>query len=69
VTPVFHVWDIGPAKIGVMICFDWYYPEAARTLALKGRRHYLSSVESRAAELSRFHASALSRKPGLCCDL
>ncbi|MGE0644139.1 MAG: nitrilase-related carbon-nitrogen hydrolase [Nitrospira sp.] len=32
----FHVWDIGPAKIGVMICFDWYYPEAARTLALQG---------------------------------
>ena len=32
----FEVWDIGPAKIGVMICFDWYYPEAARTLALKG---------------------------------
>ena len=20
----FHVWDIGPAKVGVMICFDWY---------------------------------------------
>jgi predicted amidohydrolase len=32
----FQVWDIGVAKIGVMICFDWYYPEAARTLALKG---------------------------------
>jgi len=32
----FHVWDIGPAKIGMMVCFDWYYPEAARTLALKG---------------------------------
>ena len=32
----FQVWDIGPARIGVMICFDWYYPEAARTLALKG---------------------------------
>ena len=32
----FQVWDIGPAKIGVMICFDWYYPEAARALALKG---------------------------------
>ena len=31
-----HVWNIGQAKIGVMICFDWYYPEAARTLALKG---------------------------------
>ena len=32
----FQVWDIGPAKIGIMICFDWYFPEAARTLALKG---------------------------------
>lgn len=32
----FQVWDIGPAKLGVMICFDWFYPEAARTLALKG---------------------------------
>ena len=32
----FQVWDIGPARIGVMVCFDWYYPEAARTLALKG---------------------------------
>ncbi len=32
----FRVWDIGSAKIGVMICFDWYYPEAARSLALQG---------------------------------
>ncbi|MDE0144409.1 MAG: acyltransferase [Nitrospira sp.] len=32
----FRVWDIGPARIGVMICFDWYYPESARTLALQG---------------------------------
>jgi len=32
----FQVWDIGPATIGVMICFDWYYPESARTLALMG---------------------------------
>ena len=23
-------------NIGVMICFDWYYPEAMRTLMLKG---------------------------------
>lgn len=28
--------DIGPARVGVMICFDWYFPEAARSLALKG---------------------------------
>jgi 5-aminopentanamidase len=32
----FQVWDIGQAKIGVMICFDWYYPEAARSLAVQG---------------------------------
>jgi predicted amidohydrolase len=32
----FHVWDVGIAKVGVMICFDWFYPEAARTLALLG---------------------------------
>ena len=31
-----HVWDIGKARIGVMICFDWYYPEVARTLVLQG---------------------------------
>lgn len=32
----FHVWDIGQAKVGLLVCFDWFYPEAARTLALKG---------------------------------
>ena len=32
----FQVWDIGPARVGVLICFDWVYPEAARTLALQG---------------------------------
>lgn len=28
--------DFGKAKIGIMICFDWIFPEAARTLMLKG---------------------------------
>jgi predicted amidohydrolase len=32
----FQVWDAGPVKIGVMVCFDWFYPESVRTLALKG---------------------------------
>jgi predicted amidohydrolase len=31
----FRVWDIGLAKIGIMICFDWIFPEAARSLALQ----------------------------------
>lgn len=32
----FQVFDIGTARLGLMVCFDWYFPEAARTLALKG---------------------------------
>lgn len=32
----FRVFDVGWARIGVMICFDWFFPEAARTLALLG---------------------------------
>ena len=31
----FQVWDVGQAKVGLLVCFDWFYPEAARTLALK----------------------------------
>ena len=32
----FPVFDLGSAKIGMMICFDWRYPESVRTLALAG---------------------------------
>ena len=37
----FNVYEIetensGKVKIGMMICFDWIFPESARTLALKG---------------------------------
>ncbi|MEM8610311.1 MAG: nitrilase-related carbon-nitrogen hydrolase [Myxococcota bacterium] len=28
--------DGTPYRLGVMICFDWYFPEAARSLALQG---------------------------------
>ncbi len=31
-----EVIDVGFAKIGMMICFDWIFPEVARILALKG---------------------------------
>jgi predicted amidohydrolase len=30
------VQDIGEARVGIMICFDWFFPEVARTLALLG---------------------------------
>jgi predicted amidohydrolase len=32
----FGVWNVGSARVGMMICFDWIYPESARTLALAG---------------------------------
>jgi predicted amidohydrolase len=32
----FHVFEYGGLRIGIMICFDWAFPEAARTLALRG---------------------------------
>ncbi len=32
----FRVFEYAGARIGMMICFDWYFPESARTLALRG---------------------------------
>ncbi|MFQ5835972.1 MAG: nitrilase-related carbon-nitrogen hydrolase [bacterium] len=32
----FPVFDIGIARLGIMICFDWIFPEATRILTLKG---------------------------------
>jgi len=32
----FQVFNLGFARVGVMICFDWFFPESARTLAMKG---------------------------------
>ena len=35
-TDQFHVWDLGIVRVGMMICFDWIFPESARSLALAG---------------------------------
>jgi len=32
----FGIYDIGICKIGVMICFDWFFPESMRVLSLMG---------------------------------
>ena len=32
----FWVESVRGVKVGVMICFDWFFPESARTLALRG---------------------------------
>ena len=31
-----QIFDIGSSRVGMMICFDWIFPEVARILALKG---------------------------------
>ena len=40
----FPIFDIGAAKVGLLVCFDWIFPEAARTLALKGADIILHSA-------------------------
>jgi predicted amidohydrolase len=32
----FKVWDTKIGRIGIMICFDWFFPESMRVLALMG---------------------------------
>jgi predicted amidohydrolase len=32
----FKVWDTKAGRIGIMICFDWFFPESMRALALMG---------------------------------
>lgn len=32
----FRTWRLGGIQVGVMICFDWCFPEAARSLVLAG---------------------------------
>jgi len=32
----FEVHPVGEARVGMLICFDWMFPEAARSLALAG---------------------------------
>ncbi len=32
----FRVWETEVGTIGIMVCFDWFFPESARVLALMG---------------------------------
>lgn len=32
----FNVWEVRGVNVGIMICFDWRFPEATRSLALLG---------------------------------
>ena len=50
---------VGPAKVGMLICFDWRFPEAARVLALEGAdviAHPSNLVFANAQEAMRVRA-------------
>ena len=50
---------VGPARIGMLICFDWRFPEAARVLALQGAdliAHPSNLVFANAQEAMRVRA-------------
>ena len=34
----FEVVDVSAVPVGMMVCFDWIFPESARTLAIRGAR-------------------------------
>ncbi|MEO0293792.1 MAG: nitrilase-related carbon-nitrogen hydrolase [candidate division WOR-3 bacterium] len=40
----FPVFSIGDIRVGLLICFDWIFPESIRTLALKGADIVLHSA-------------------------
>ena len=40
----FDVYDLGDIKVGLMVCFDWFFPESMRTLMLKGADLVLHSA-------------------------
>jgi len=40
----FPIFEYKGIKVGMLVCFDWIYPEAMRTLALKGAQIILHSA-------------------------
>ena len=45
-TGAFKAYPVEGAKIGMMICFDWFFPEVSRILALEGAQVICQPVES-----------------------
>ena len=63
------VYDLGTARVGILICFDWRFPEVARMLALQGAQlllhpanlvqpHCQAAMVTRALENRVFIATA-----------
>ncbi len=65
----FPVYDLPFGRVGLMVCYDWFFPEAMRTLALKGAQlilhpanlvlpHCPDSMRTRCLENRVFAATA-----------
>ncbi len=65
----FSVYDLPFGRVGLMVCYDWFFPEAMRTLALKGAQlilhpanlvlpHCPDSMRTRCLENRVFAATA-----------
>lgn len=55
----FMTFDVAGTCVGVMICFDWYFPESARTLGLRGAQviaHPSNLVLPHCPEAMKFRA-------------
>ncbi len=46
----FPVWDLGKAKVGILICYDIAFPEVARILALEGAEVILAPHAGRCGQ-------------------
>ena len=55
-------------RVGVMICFDWIFPETARVLALEGADVHRASQQPRAAVVPARDADPRPRERGLHGD-
>ncbi len=62
VSPGFRVWDGGRARFGVAICWDQWFPEAARLTALQGAEIlvYPTAIGWQAVEKAEFGDSQLN---------
>ncbi|MBN1695631.1 hypothetical protein JW879_09605 [candidate division WOR-3 bacterium] len=54
----FPVFEVNNIKVGLLVCFDWIFPEAMRTLALKGADIILHSAN---LVLTYYQKAAITR--------
>ena len=62
------VFDIGPCKVGIVICYDNQFPEIARVLALRGAEVHPDAARRPLQTLGR-HARERGRRPPLFAQL